>query len=76
MAACVYIVLGGVKNGIEKWNKIFMPLLFVVLIVLIVRGLSLDREERGLIFYLNPDFSKINLDVIIAALGQAFLASV
>ncbi len=74
MAACVYIVIGGVKGGIEKWNKILMPLLCVILIVLIVRGVWLDRGQRGLIFYLTPDFSKINMDVIVAALGQAFFS--
>ncbi|MCX7982555.1 MAG: sodium-dependent transporter [Syntrophales bacterium] len=74
MASCMYIVFGGVKGGIEKWNKVLMPLLFAILLVLIGRGFFSGGMEKGLSFYLTPDFSKITTDTIIAALGQAFFS--
>ncbi|HOJ51549.1 MAG TPA: sodium-dependent transporter [Syntrophales bacterium] len=74
MAACMYIVIGGVRGGIEKWNKVLMPLLFVILLVLIVRGFLAGGGEKGLTFYLTPDFSKITGETIMAALGQAFFS--
>ena len=70
----VLVVHGGVKNGIERWAKILMPLLFVLLIVLIIRSLTLKGAEKGLIFYLKPDFSKVTGKTVIAALGQAFFS--
>lgn len=74
MLACMYIVIGGVKGGIEKWNKVLMPLLFAILIVLIVRGFLSGGVEKGLSFYLTPDFSKITGETVLAALGQAFFS--
>jgi NSS family neurotransmitter:Na+ symporter len=68
------IVLGGVKNGIERWNKILMPVLFGVLLLLIIRAVTLPGAEKGISFYLKPDFSKINGDILIEALGQAFFS--
>jgi neurotransmitter:Na+ symporter, NSS family len=74
MAATVYIVYRGISNGIEKWNKVLMPMLFLILIILIVRAVTLPGAGKGLSFYLMPDFSKINTKVVIEALGQCFFS--
>lgn len=72
MAACLGISLAGVRNGIERWSKMLMPLLFILMCVLIVRGLTLPGAEKGLRFFLEPDFSKLTAVGFIAAVGQAF----
>jgi len=72
-----YIVISGVKNGIEKYAKILMPILLVLLLVLVVRSLSLEGAREGLVFLFRPDFSTIKaapLKIIVEALGQAFFS--
>ena len=69
-----FIVLGGVKNGIEKYTKILMPLLFILIIVLDVKALTLPGAGKGIEFLFNPDFTKINGEVVLAAMGQAFFS--
>lgn len=68
------IVMGGVKNGIEKYTKILMPMLAVIIIVLCIKAVSLDGAEKGLLFLFQPDFSKVTGSVILEALGQAFFS--
>jgi len=68
------IVYGGVEGGIEKWSKILMPVLFLLLLILIIYAITLDGAEKGLAFYLSPDFSKITGKTVLAALGQAFFS--
>lgn len=70
----ILVVYGGIQKGIERWSKILLPVLVVLMILLIVRGLTLAGAEKGLRFYLKPDFSKINGRVILAAMGQAFFS--
>ena len=66
-------VIGGVKDGIEKANKIFMPLLFILILIILIRGLTLEGAMAGLDYMFKPDFSKIlNPNVWIAAYGQVF----
>lgn len=66
----------GLQNGVEKITKVMMSSLFVIMIILVVRSLSLDGGEKGLLFYLVPNFSSIQkyglLEVVFAAMGQAF----
>ena len=69
-----FIVVQGIAKGIEKWNKILMPLLFILLIILALRSISLPGALDGIKWYLTPDFSKIDGNTIIAALGQAFFS--
>jgi NSS family neurotransmitter:Na+ symporter len=69
-----WIVLGGVAGGIEKATKIMMPLLFVLLIVVIIRSVTLPGAGKGVYYYLVPDFSKINGMVVLKALTQAFFS--
>lgn len=70
----VMVVMGGVSAGIERWSKILMPLLFVLLIVLAIRSVTLEGATAGLSFYLKPDFSKITLTTFARALGQALFS--
>jgi NSS family neurotransmitter:Na+ symporter len=72
LAALVLIL--GVRAGIERWSVIGMPVLFVLLIVLIARVLTLPGVDQGLRFYFVPDFDRINAGVIAAALGQVFFS--
>ncbi len=51
-----------------------LPLLLVILLVLIGKGLSMDGALDGLAFYLKPDFSKIEFKTIIEAMGQCFFS--
>ncbi|MBB5173831.1 sodium-dependent transporter [Texcoconibacillus texcoconensis] len=74
MTIVVFIVMSGVKKGIEKWNNILMPTLFVLLMILVFRSVSLENAGEGLQFFLQPDFSVIDSDAVLAALGQAFFS--
>lgn len=74
MFLTMMVVYGGVKNGIERWNKILMPILVGVLILMIIRAVTLPGAMAGIAFYLKPDFSKINDRILIAALSQAFFS--
>ena len=62
------------KDGIEKSSKVLMPVLFVLIVVLVGCSLSLPNAEKGLEFLLKPDFSKVNGDVFLGAMGQAFFS--
>ena len=68
------VVLLGVKNGIEKCNKVMMPVLFLLLIVIIVRSLTLPGSGEGMKFLFKPDWSKVTTNTVIAALGQGFFS--
>ena len=74
MAITASIVLAGVKKGIEKYTRILMPLLLVLIIAMSIRAITLPGAEEGLKFLFKPDFSKINMDIILSALGQAFFS--
>ena len=74
IGTCIAIVLKGVHGGIEKACDILMPTLVVILFLLMLRSLTLDRAMDGMAFYLTPDFSKVNTNVILIALGQAFFS--
>ncbi|BDD11471.1 transporter (plasmid) [Fulvitalea axinellae] len=69
-----WIVFFGVQKGIERYSKILMPMLFVIIIVLDIRALTLDGASKGIEFLFNPDFSKIDRNVILNAMGQAFFS--
>ncbi|MBQ2718962.1 MAG: sodium-dependent transporter [Clostridia bacterium] len=69
------IIMGGVKDGIERMSKILMPLLFLILLGVAVYSLCLgDGVREGLNFYLNPDFSAVTFSTVLAAMGQAFFS--
>ncbi len=73
VATCA-VILQGVTKGIERVSKMLMPLLFVLLIILGVRSLTLEGGMEGLRFLFTPDFSKIDPDVLLSAMGQAFFS--
>ena len=74
MAVTVYIVARGIENGIEKYSRILMPVLFASFALLLVRSLTLPGAGEGVAFMLYPDFSKITWDVLGNALGMAFFS--
>jgi len=69
-----FVVIGGVSSGIERWAKILMPVLFVLLLLLTLRSVTLPGASKGLAFYLKPDFSKITVGAAGKALGQALFS--
>ena len=70
----IWIVSKGVAAGLEKFAKVLMPALFMLLLLLMAHSLSLPGAEKGLAFYLQPDFSEINGRVFLEAMGQAFFS--
>lgn len=72
MLITMSIVVFGVQKGIEKGSKILMPLLFILLIGVMLRGITLEGSGAGLTFLFDPDWSKISGITILVALGQAF----
>ena len=69
-----FVIVKGVKDGIEKSSKVLMPVLFILILVLAVCSMSLPNASKGLEFLLKPDFSKVNADVFLGAMGQAFFS--
>ena len=69
-----FVIVKGVKDGIEKSSKVPMPILFILILVLAVCSMSLPDASKGLEFLLKPDFSKVNADVFLGAMGQAFFS--
>ncbi len=69
---CTGILFLGVRQGIERSSKFMMPLLFVVLLILVVKGLSMPSASAGLRFLFSPDWSVLTPTAIIIAMGQAF----
>lgn len=75
LATTAGIIIGGVRDGIERITKILMPALLLLLLALMIRALTLPGAEVGLAYYLKPDFAKfLDIRIINAALGQAFFS--
>lgn len=72
MALNAFIIIRGVESGIEKFNKVGMPALFILLLILLARSLTLDGSQEGLRYMISLDWSKVTFDTFFAALGQAF----
>ncbi|KXJ50420.1 MAG: sodium-dependent transporter [Colwellia sp. Phe_37] len=69
-----FILVAGVKDGIERASKILMPTLFIMLLMMVVYVLTLDNAMAGVKFFLIPDVSKLTPAVINGALSQAFFS--
>lgn len=69
-----YFILSGVRKGIEKSSKIFMPLLFLFLVILAVRAVSLPGAGAGIDFLFKPNFENVKSTVFLDAMGQAFFS--
>lgn len=73
--AANYIILAkGIIGGIERSVKYLMPLLFIFLIGMVIRNITLPGAIEGITYYLKPDFSKISAELFIKVLGQVFFA--
>lgn len=68
------VIARGIKGGIEKFNKILIPGLMILLMILMVRGLTLPGAGAGVEFFLKPDFSKLTTQSVLIALGHAFFS--
>lgn len=67
-----YIVARGVNKGIERVAMILLPVLFIMIIGLVIRSVTLPGAAAGLEFFLKPDWDKLNAEAVLAAFGQAF----
>ncbi len=74
LLATVVIVMFGIKGGIEKFSKVMMPLLFVMVLTIAIYSVTLPGAKAGLNYLFNPDFSKIDAKACASALGQAFFS--
>lgn len=72
MILSMVFVYAGVQKGIEKGSIILMPLLLVLLIIVMIRGITLDGSSAGLSFLFEPDWSEVTGSTILLALGHAF----
>lgn len=68
------VVMAGIKDGIERYTKVMMPLLFLIVVVVAVRSVTLPGAKAGLEFLFKPDFSKVTAKTFMDALGQAFFS--
>ena len=68
----VTIVARGILKGLEAWINTLMPMLFIIIILLCIYAMQTGAFLEGLAYLFKPDFTKINSDVLLAALGQAF----
>lgn len=72
IALSTWVLLGGVRKGIEWVSRTLIPLLFLLLILFIIDGLWHDPTAHHLKFILTPDFSSLTAQGVLIALGQAF----
>lgn len=68
------VIVRGVKDGIERFSKVMMPLLLMIICILVICSFSMPGSVEGLAFLLKPDFSKVTSKVILDAMGQAFFS--
>ena len=68
------IVIVGIKDGIEKFSKVMMPLLFIIVVAIAIYSLTLPGASAGVDYLFRPDFSKIDAKACASALGQAFFS--
>ncbi|MBQ7572584.1 MAG: sodium-dependent transporter [Bacteroidaceae bacterium] len=66
------IIVRGVQNGIERFSKLMMPMLLLIIAVLVICSFSMSGFVEGVTFLLQPDFSKVTPNVVLSAVGQAF----
>lgn len=69
-----FVVIRGIKGGIERYSKLMMPLLLLIIVILVGCSLGMPGSVEGLRFLLKPDFSKVTPHVVLSAMGQAFFS--
>ena len=72
LAATHFIIIRGVRQGIERASKAMMPTLFILLLIVVVSSCMLPGASKGVEFLFRPDFSKMNGSMLLAAMGQSF----
>ncbi len=72
MGLCLFVVISGIKKGIEKWNRVFMPTLFGILVFMAIYAMTTSGAAEGLKFMLYPDFSKLTVHGLLEAIGHSF----
>ena len=72
MTVCTCVIINGVKGGIEKWCKIMMPLIIVLLAMLAIRGMTLPGGMEGITFLFKPRFEDLTTSSVVLALGHSF----
>lgn len=73
ITTCI-VVLSGIEKGIERYSKIMMPLIVLILLGMFFYSFTMSGFQEGVSFLLKPDFSKITPSVILQALGQSFFS--
>ena len=74
LLSCHFVIIHGVRGGIERASKLLMPALFILLLIIVVASCMLPDSWKGVEFLFNPDFSKFNRGVFLGALGQSFFS--
>ena len=74
MLVTYFVIIHGVRGGIEKASKMMMPTLFILLLVIVVAACLLPNAGKGVEFLFKPDFSKVDRGVFLGALGQSFFS--
>lgn len=72
MGVCVGVVAGGVKSGIEKFSKVSLPVLFVLVVVILIYSVTLPGARQGVQYLIHPDWSQFSPRTIAYAMGQSF----
>lgn len=74
LALSGFVIARGISGGIEKFNKIVIPGLLIILLIMMVRTLTLDGAAEGISYFLKPDFSQLTFHSALMALGLAFFS--
>lgn len=69
-----FVIVKGVTKGIERWSKVLMPMLFIIIMILVGCAVSLPNASAGLEFLLKPEWGKVDGGVVLSAMGQAFFS--
>ncbi len=74
LGACVGVVAGGVKSGIEKFSKVSLPVLFVLILFILIYSVTLPGAGAGVSYLLKPDWSELTPRTFAYAMGQSFFS--
>jgi NSS family neurotransmitter:Na+ symporter len=71
---CVIIVVNGIKSGIERWSKILLPLLLLLVLISIIRSVTLPGASSGIAFLIKPKLAAVTIQTFSTAMSQAFFS--
>ena len=74
LVICIFVVVKGVSDGIERVSKMLMPLLFLLLLACVFRAVTLPGAKEGISFMLTVKPESFNRNTLVGALGQAFFS--